>query len=102
VVVHADDKTSQKQTDAKILGSKGANVVSNAAHKDTRPDLTAPKSTYDSAGGSTTLTSPGLHFWKAKHLSSELFDIYGVSGSRDAISVSKELWVGWVIELQRH
>jgi activating signal cointegrator complex subunit 2 len=94
VVVHADDKTSQKQTDAKILSSKGANVVSDAAHKDTRPDLAAPKSTYDSAGGSTTLISPGLHFGKAKHLSSELFDIYGVSGSRDVISVSKELWVG--------
>ncbi|TVU35012.1 hypothetical protein EJB05_16876, partial [Eragrostis curvula] len=80
-----DDKISQKLTDAKIDSSKGASVVSVAAHKGMKPDLLTPKSTYD---------SPGEHLGKAKHVHSKTFDIYGASVSRDVISVSKELWVG--------
>jgi activating signal cointegrator complex subunit 2 len=94
VVVHADGKISEKQTDANINGWEGSSVVSDAVHNGMRPDLLTPKSISDSAVGSTTPTSPGWHFGKAKRLYSELFDIYGVSGSRDVISVSKELWVG--------
>ncbi|GJM93034.1 hypothetical protein PR202_ga09551 [Eleusine coracana subsp. coracana] len=93
-MVHTDDKISEKQTHAKNDGSKGVSVVSDAVHKSTRSDLLTAKSAYDSAGGSSTITSPGQHFGKAKHLCPEPFDIYGASTSRDVISVSKELWVG--------
>ncbi|KAK3162035.1 hypothetical protein QOZ80_1BG0084440 [Eleusine coracana subsp. coracana] len=93
-MVHTDDKMSEKQTHAKNDGSKGVSVVSDAVHKSMRSDLLTAKSAYDSAGGSSTITSPGQHFGKAKHLCPEPFDIYGASTSRDVISVSKELWVG--------
>ncbi|KAL6616112.1 hypothetical protein ACP70R_038382 [Stipagrostis hirtigluma subsp. patula] len=95
-MVHSDNQNSEKPADAKMDGCKGDRVVSNVGHQCTRPDLLTPKSMYDSAGGSTTLTSPGQHFGKAKHLYSEPFDLYGASVSRDVISVSKELWVGSV------
>ncbi|XP_062206978.1 uncharacterized protein LOC133908821 [Phragmites australis] len=92
-MVHTDEQKSEKLAHAKMDGCKRGTVASDAGHQGARPDVLTPKSMYDSAGGSTTLTSPGRHFGKAKHLYSEPFDLYG-SVSRDVISVSKELWVG--------
>lgn len=93
-MVHTGDVKTENLADAGIDGCKGGTVVSDAGHQGARPDMHTPKSMYDSAGGSTTLTSPGQHFGKVKHLSSEPSDLYGASVSRDVISVSKELWVG--------
>ncbi|PWZ31093.1 hypothetical protein Zm00014a_026935 [Zea mays] len=93
-MVRSDNQKSDGLTDAKLNEFKGGTVVSDAQHQGSRPDLLMPKSVYDSAGGSTSLTSPGQHFGRAKHLFSEPFDIYGTYIARDVISVSKELWVG--------
>ncbi|CAO2194797.1 unnamed protein product [Urochloa humidicola] len=93
-MVHTENKKYDRPADAKIDHCKGLSVVSNTAHQGTKPDLLTAKSVYDSAGGSTSLTSPGQHFRKAKHIYSEPFDIYGAYIKRDVISVSKELWVG--------
>nr|TKW16963.1 hypothetical protein SEVIR_5G333700v2 [Setaria viridis]TKW16965.1 hypothetical protein SEVIR_5G333700v2 [Setaria viridis] len=93
-MVHADNQKSDRLADAKMDYCKGVSVVADTAHQGTRSDSVTPKSVYDSAGGSTSLTSPGQHYGKAKHIYSEPFDIYGPSVKRDVISVSKELWVG--------
>ncbi|KAL6845204.1 hypothetical protein ACP4OV_024699 [Aristida adscensionis] len=93
-MVRTDNQKLVKLADAKTDGRKGERVISDAGHQCMRPDSLTPKSIYDSAGGSTILTSPGQHFGKAKHLYSEPFDLYGASVSRDVILVSKELWVG--------
>ncbi|XP_066307035.1 uncharacterized protein [Miscanthus floridulus] len=93
-MVCSDNQKSDVLTDAKLNDFKERTVVSDARHQGTRRDLLMPKSVYDPAGGSTSLTSPGQHFGRAKHLFSEPFDIYGTYVARDVISVSKELWVG--------
>ncbi|KAF8663802.1 hypothetical protein HU200_055133 [Digitaria exilis] len=91
---HTDNKKSDRLVDANMNYSKGVSVASDTVHQGTRPDPVTPKSVYDSSGGSTSLTSPGQPFGKAKLIYSEPFDIYGAYVKRDVISVSKELWVG--------
>ncbi|KAJ1285537.1 hypothetical protein BS78_03G287000 [Paspalum vaginatum] len=93
-MVYTDNQKSDRLVDAKLNDCKGVGVVSDIGHQGTKPNLLMPKSVYDPAGGSTSLTSPGQHFEKAKHSYSEPFDIYGSYVARDVISVSKELWVG--------
>lgn len=85
-IVCTGNQKSHVLKDAKLNVCKGGTVVSDAGFM--------PKSVYDADGGSTSLTSPGQHFGKAKHLFLESFDIYGTYVARDVVSVSKELWVG--------
>lgn len=90
--VYTNNKKSDRLGDAKLNDCIGVSVVSDVGHQGARSNLLMPKSVYDSAGGSTSLTSPGQHFGTAKLY--EPFDIYGAHVTRDVISVSKELWVG--------
>ncbi|OEL32361.1 hypothetical protein BAE44_0006617 [Dichanthelium oligosanthes] len=93
-MVHTDNEKSDRLADAKMDYDKGVSVVSDTGYQGRKPDSLTAKSVYDSVVGSTSLTSPGQHFGKAKHIYSEPFDIYGPYVKRDVISVSKELWVG--------
>ncbi|KAG8078063.1 hypothetical protein GUJ93_ZPchr0007g5255 [Zizania palustris] len=92
--VQTDEVKTEKLVDVKVDFCKQGTVVSDAGHQVARLDMCTPKSIHDSAGGATTLTSPGQNFGKTKHVNSEPSDLYGAHFSRDVISVSKELWVG--------
>uniref|UniRef100_A0A0D9V634 RRM domain-containing protein n=1 Tax=Leersia perrieri TaxID=77586 RepID=A0A0D9V634_9ORYZ len=93
-VVHNDDVKTEKLADVKPDVCKQGNVISDAGHQTARVDMCTPKSTHDSAGGATSLTSPGQNLGKTKQSYSEPSDLYGAHFSRDVISVSKELWIG--------
>ncbi|KAF0910535.1 hypothetical protein E2562_002978 [Oryza meyeriana var. granulata] len=88
-MVRIDEVKTEKLADVKLNVCKQGTVISDAGHQAARLD-----SRHDSAGGATTLTSPGQNFGKAKHSYSEPSDLYGAHFSRDVISVSKELWIG--------
>ncbi|XP_040379405.1 uncharacterized protein LOC102708939 [Oryza brachyantha] len=93
-MVHADEVKTEKLADVKLNVCKKGTVISGAGSQVAKPDMCKPKSTHDSAGVATTLTSPGQNFGKAKLSYSEPSDLYGAHFSRDVISVSKELWIG--------